>query len=390
MQSKVKRNKVLHIVGGMDVGGTETMLMNLYRKVYKEIQFDFVSYYHREGYYDEEIKKLGGRIIKLDPPSEVGVMKSIINLVKIMKNEGEYSVVHAHTLFNCGVGVLAAKLAGVKVRISHAHTTKDYSKSLIRRLYISITKGLIKGFSTNFLSCSDAAGEYLFGYNTLKDERYSKLPNYIDYERFINNEGSSCIRKKLGIDNDDILIGNIGRFIHAKNHNFLINLMSNLVRINPKFKCILVGDGDLRDIIEEKIKNLNLENNIYLLGIRDDVNNILKEIDIFILPSTYEGLGLVLLEAQASGVPCLTSMAIQPEADLHLGLLRRLNIEAGIGIWSNTVMKMLEQSKVDKMLIKRSFEFQGYRIEDIKVKLYNLYGIEFEGDKYEECANSVL
>lgn len=390
MQSKVKRNKVLHIVGGMDVGGTETMLMNLYRKVYKEIQFDFVSYYHREGYYDKEIKKLGGRIIKLDPPSEVGVMKSIINLVKIMKNEDEYSVVHAHTLFNCGVGVLAAKLAGVKVRISHAHTTKDYSKSIIRRLYISITKGLIKGFSTNFLSCSDAAGEYLFGYNTLKDDRYSKLPNYIDYERFINNEGSSCIRKKLGIDNDDILIGNIGRFIYAKNHNFLIDLMSNLVRINPKFKCILVGDGDLRDIIEEKVKNLNLENNIYLLGIRDDVNNILKEIDIFILPSTYEGLGLVLLEAQASGVPCLTSMAIQPEADLHLGLLRRLNIDAGIKIWSNTVMKMLEQSKVDKMLIKRSFEFQGYRIEDIKGKLYKLYGIEFEGDKYEECANSVL
>ncbi len=257
----MKRNKVLHIVGGMDVGGTETMLMNLYRKVYKEIQFDFVSYYHKEGYYDEEIRKLGGRIIKLDPPSEVGVIKSIINLIKIIKNEDEYSAVHAHTLFNCGVGVLAAKLAGVKVRISHAHTTKDYSKSLIKRLYISIMKGLIKGFSTNFLSCSDAAGEYLFGYSTLKDDRYCKLPNYIDYERFINNEGSSYIRKKLGIDNDDILIGNVGRFIHAKNHNFLINLMSNLVRINPKFKCILIGDGDLRGLIEEKIKKLNLENN---------------------------------------------------------------------------------------------------------------------------------
>lgn len=386
----MKRNKVLHIVGGMDVGGTETMLMNLYRKVYKEIQFDFVSYYHKEGYYDEEIRKLGGRIIKLDPPSEVGVIKSIINLIKIIKNEDEYSAVHAHTLFNCGVGVVAAKLAGVKVRISHAHTTKDYSKSLIKRLYISIMKGLIKGFSTNFLSCSDAAGEYLFGYSTLKDDRYCKLPNYIDYERFINNEGSSYIRKKLGINNDDVLIGNVGRFIHAKNHNFLINLMSNLVRINPKFKCILIGDGDLRGLIEEKIKKLNLENNIHLLGIRDDVNNILKEIDLFILPSTYEGLGLVLLEAQASGVSCLTSTAIQPEADLHLGLLKRLNLEAGIEIWSNTVMKMLEQSKVDKMLIKRTFEFQGYRIEDVKGKLYKIYGIEIEGNKYEECANNIL
>jgi len=386
----MERNKGLHIVGGMDVGGTETMLMNLYRKVYKEIQFDFVSYYQKEGYYDEEIRKLGGRIIRLDPPSEVGVIKSVINLMKIIKNEDEYSAVHAHTLFNCGVGVLAAKLAGVKVRISHAHTTKDYSKSLIKRLYISIMRGLIKGFSTNFLSCSDAAGEYLFGYSTLKYDRYCKLPNYIDYERFINNEGSSYIRKKLEINNDDILIGNVGRFIHAKNHNFLINLMSNLVRINPKFKCILIGDGDLRGLIEEKIKKLNLENNIHLLGIRDDVNNILKEIDLFILPSTYEGLGLVLLEAQASGVPCLTSTAIQPEADLQLGLLKRLNLEASIEIWSNTVIKMLEQSKVDKLLIKRTFEFQGYKIQDIKGKLYKLYGIKLEGDKYEECANSIL
>lgn len=392
MKNKVKKNKVLHIVGGMGMGGTETMLINLFRKVNEEIQFDFVSYYPKEGYYDEEIKKLGGRIIKLAPPSEVGVIKAIRDLVKVIKAEGEYSAVHAHTLFNCGIGVLAAKLSGVKVRISHAHTTKDYSGTFIKRVYISIMRGLIRRYSTNLISCSDAAGEYLFGYKMLKDKRYFKLPNYIDYERFINSGDITNIREELGISSNDILIGHIGRFVEAKNHNFIIDLMSIMVRKNPEIKCILVGEGELRPIIEEKIKNLGLENNIYLLGIRNDVDKILKEIDLFILPSNYEGLGLVLLEAQASGVPCLTSNSVQPEADLKIGLLKRLNLQAYSNVWANSVMKMLNQPKIDKRIIRRAFETEGYKIGDIVQSLFTIYGVKkAEGsESNEEYFNSIL
>ncbi|MEG1254503.1 glycosyltransferase family 1 protein [Clostridium sp.] len=389
----MNRKKVLQVVGGMNIGGTETMLMNLYRRIYKDIQFDFVSYYEKDGYYDKEIKKLGGKVINLEPPNKVGIIRAIRDLMRVIKSEDEYIAVHCHTLFNCGIGVLAAKLSGIQTRVSHAHTTSDSSNTWIRRMYIKLMRVLIRGFSTSFLSCSGVAGEYLFGTKILNDERYMRIPNYINYEKFINyvDKGKS-IRSELGIAKDDIVIGQIGRFISAKNHDFLLKIVEDLVQTNPKVKCILVGDGDLRQSIESQIKMLGIEENIYLLGVRDDVDRIFKAMDVFILPSTYEGLGLVLLEAQASGVPCVTSQAIQPEADLRIGLLKKLNLQADIDVWSKSVLKMVNELKPDKTLIRSAFENKGYRIEDITSKLYSVYGIveRFGGELDEEYIDSIL
>ena len=144
------KKKVLHIVGGMNIGGTETMLMNLYRNIHNEVQFDFISYYKDEGYYDREIKELGGKIIRLDAPNKVGFIKAVNELKKVIK-ENNYCAVHTHTLFNCGIGVLAGYLAKVPVRISHAHTTFDTSSSFIKRVYVFIMRSLIKIFSTDYL-----------------------------------------------------------------------------------------------------------------------------------------------------------------------------------------------------------------------------------------------
>jgi len=187
-------------------------------------------------------------------------------------------------------------------------------------------------------------------------------------------------------------MGHLGRFIPAKNHDFLLKIVEDLVQTNPKVKCILVGDGDLRQSIESKIKMLGIEDNVYLLGIRDDVDRIFKAMDVFILPSTYEGLGLVLLEAQASGVPCVTSQAIQPEADLKIGLLKKLNLEADIDVWSKSVLKIVNELKLDKIFIRSAFENKGYRIEDITSKLYSVYGIveRFGGELDEEYIDSIL
>ncbi len=387
----MSKPKVLHIVGGMNIGGTETMLMNVYRKIYNEIQFDFISYYNEDGYYDEEIRGLGGKVIKLKLPSKRGYLKSVRELKDVIKNEGGYIAVHTHTLFNCGIGVLAARVARVKIRISHAHTTSYKVESLLKKVYMFIMQSLIKRFSTNFISCSDAAGEYLFGYKLLSDDRYLKLPNYIDYEKFINdNVDKAGLRNQLGINEDDIIVGHIGRFVEAKNHEFLLSIIKDMISKNPRVKGILVGDGELRDNIEKKIRNLGIEDNMWLLGERQDIEKLLKIMDVFILPSTYEGLGLVLLEAQASGVPCIASYAIQPEADLNLGLLVKLNLEASIEVWSYTALSMLSEPEIDKMLIERAFECKEYRIEDIKSKLYEVYGIELEGDIDEKCINSIL
>lgn len=370
----MNKPKVLQVIGGMNVGGTETMIMNIYRKVHQEVQFDFISYYDFEAYYDKEIEDLGGRVIRLQLPSKRGAFGTIKDLRKVIKEEN-YSAVHCHTLFHCGIGVLAAKLGGTKIRISHAHTTADDSMSFLKKVYIGLMRQLIRMFSTNLLACSHVAGKYLYGDKLVQSPKYKILPNYIDYEKFLHNEECESIKKELGLKKDDIIITHIGRFIGAKNHKFLIDLIGKLVRKNSKIKCLLVGDGDFRLKIEEKVKSMNLESNVIFLGIRKDIDKILKETKLFILPSTFEGLGLVLLEAQASGVPCLASTAIQPEADLGLGILKQLSLDSDLSLWEKSALKMMKTQKLNKADIRKAFEERGYKVEDIVEAFTTIYGL---------------
>ncbi|MEG0307070.1 MAG: glycosyltransferase family 1 protein [Clostridium sp.] len=389
------KKKILHVTGAMNMGGTETMLINLYRKVNNDIIFDFISYSQTESYYDKEIKALGGNVIRLEEPNKSGFFKSINDLRKIIKNNGHYDAVHTHMLFNSGIAMVAAFLSGVKVRVSHAHTTSDNSITWIRKIYITVMRILIRIFSTNLIACSGAAGKYLFGHRIVRTKRCSIIPNCIDYEKFIDYEDRDrSIRGELGIAKNDIVIGHIGRFIPAKNHSFLLEIIADLVGRNPSVKCILVGDGDLRESIESGIKRYNLENNVYLLGIRNDVERIFKSMDVFVLPSTYEGLGLVLLEAQASGIPCITSQAIQPEADLGIGLIKKLNLQANIEIWSKSILKVVNHKKRDKAQIRDAFENKGYTIGAIKNTLYSIYSLNGEieemGESSEKYIDNIL
>ena len=206
------KKKILHVTGAMNIGGTETMLVNLYRKINKDIQFDFISYSEKEAYYDKEIIKLGGKIIRLKPPNEVGFIGAIKDIKRVIKENGPYDVVHTHMMFNCGLAMIAAYLARVKVRVSHAHTTADEGIGFIRKVYITLMRNFINLFSTDFLACSNSAGKYLFGNKIINNKRYKVLPNYIDYDSFINCKDKTSIRKKLGINNDDIVLCHIDRW----------------------------------------------------------------------------------------------------------------------------------------------------------------------------------
>lgn len=369
-----EKNKILHIIGGMDIGGTETMIMNLYRQVNKHIQFDFISYYTKDAYYDNEIRELGGNIIKTDAPAKIGQLRSIINLYKIIK-KGKYEVVHAHTLFNCGTAMLAAKLSGVKIRVSHSHTNLNTSNSFIKNAYFSVMRMLIRIFSTDFMACSNIAGKHLFGQNIINNHTYKVLPNYIDYNRFLQCQDNNSIRKELGIDDDDILVGHIGRFVDVKNHTFLIDIINSMVKKNSKVKAVLVGDGILRKEIEDKVKSLKLDKHIYFIGFRDDIDVILNNCDLFIFPSIYEGLGLVMLEAQACGLPCIVSEAIQPEADLEIGLLNRLNLSDSCDVWGQKALDLIGNKEKHKEKIKNAFNNKGYELDQIVSSLLKVYEI---------------
>lgn len=372
------KEKILHVTGAMNVGGTETMLINLYRKINKKIEFHFISYSKSQAFYDGEIESLGGKVIRLNPPNEVGFITSIKDIKKVIKENGPYDAVHTHMLFNCGIAMIAAYLSGIKVRVSHAHTTSDDSSSFVRKIYINLMRFFIKVFSTDFLACSNSAGKYLFGNNIICNKKYKVLPNYIEYEKFINNSDKTSFRKELGIKNDDIVICHIGRFITAKNHEFLIDMAKEMIQKNNKVKLVLVGDGDLKNHIWNKVKSIGIEKNVYFTGIRKDIPSILSSVDLFILPSIYEGLGLVLLEAQAAKVPCLVSEAIQPEVDLGVGLVKKLNLSCGANKWADEANKIINKNKNSDIDIIKAVQEKKYDLNSILNNLLSVYKLKLD------------
>jgi glycosyltransferase involved in cell wall biosynthesis len=366
---KMKPYRILHVVGAMNRAGTETMLMNIYRNIDREkFQFDFVSYSKEDAYYDKEIKELGGRVIKLTKT------QSIIEIYNVLKKYGPYDAVHSHTLFHCGIANIAAKLANVKIRIAHAHTTFNKIDNYIRKAYILSMKKVITAFSTHLLACSREAGTYMYGENGIKNKKYLYFPNLIDYPKFFEYPMEEVLKFKseVGIDNG-IVVGHIGRFIESKNHLFLLEILQHLVARNENIQLLLVGDGDLKEKIEKIAIEKGLIKNIKFVGIREDTHTMFHSMDIFVFPSIYEGLGLVLLEAQACGLPCIVSEAIQPEANLGIDLFSTIPLTENASKWADKILEIAGKKEKSVNKIRNGFEKNGYSMNKGISRLTEIY-----------------
>lgn len=367
--------KVLHIVGAMNKGGTETMLMNIYRNIDRDnIQFDFVSFSEEEAYYDKEIKLLGGKVISLNMPNIKNIKNSILDLCNIIEKYGPYDAIHAHTLFNSGIGITAAKKCGVKVRICHSHTTQDNNNGIKRKIYAKAMRYLINKNSTHLLACSDEAGRFLFGDKSLKKENYTCIPNLIDYKKILNTSNKKVkeFKSQMKLDNA-IVLGHIGTFKESKNHIFILNIVKYMTECGDNIKLLLVGDGSLKARIEEITKEYDIENKVIFVGIRDDIDVMIGAMDVFIFPSIYEGFGLVLLEAQAGGIPCVVSKAIQPEVDLGIGLVNKLSLDDSLMTWRDTILQVLNKREDNQHIIEEAFNQNGYSIENCVNKFISTY-----------------
>jgi len=377
--------KVLQIVGAMNRAGTETMVMNLYRKLKpNHIQFDFISYSSEEAHYDQEIIKLGGDVFKLTKTT------SVFALFQLIKKHGPYDAVHVHTLFHSGVAILAAFFANVKVRITHAHTTFDHRETLLRQAYMIIMRSIILIFSTHLLACSKAAGEFLYGNNCTKRSNYLYFPNMIDYTKFMTHTkvDISNFKRTEQLDHH-FIVGHIGRFSHEKNQAFLIDVMKYLLIKNPSIKLLLVGDGELRSYVEKKATDLGIKESVRFTGVREDVNLLLPSMDVFVFPSIYEGLGLVLLEAQACGIPCVVSQAIQPEADINLGLVSKLSLSNNAEVWANQIIAMKEKKIKNKNEIRSAFKRSGYSTHEGLKRVLKIYQ-SHSGEEYERYIDRLV
>lgn len=314
----MKPIRILHFVSDVNItGGVMGIIMNLYRNIDKEkVQFDFMYFDKDENNrtYEEEIKDLGGNIFYITSP--VNVFKFSGEFDHFLKENGhKYSAIHLHEVYlNSLIGIIAKKNK-IKNVISHSHATK-YSDKKINSIRNKILCLPLKSFANIYFACSKAAGSFLYGEKFVKDGKVKIINNAVDCEKFrYNKEIRKSIRTELNIE-DKLVVGHVGRFSNQKNHDFLIDIFKSINQLDKKSVLLLVGQGELYNKIQSKVKTLGLEKNVIFLGQRNDVEKILQGMDIFLLPSLYEGLPVIGVEAQASGLPCFMANTVTDEVDI--------------------------------------------------------------------------
>lgn len=303
--------RVAHIVGKMVGGGVEAFIMNYYRNIDRtKVQFDFIIDSDSKVVPKEEIEKLGGRIIIVPPYQKV--FSYIKELRKIL-NENKYKIVHSHLNSLSVIPLFGACLAKVPVRIAHSHSTTNI-KEWKKNLFKNILRPFSKVFATHYFACSEHAGRWLFGNRTFNNGKVKIITNAIDIEKFdYNIQIREKFREKLNVEGK-IVIGHIGRFVKQKNHEYLIEIFAKAKKINNNLILLLIGEGPLENKIKNEVEKLGLSDSVLFLGVVNDVYNYLQVMDCFAFPSLYEGLGIVLIEAQCNGLTCLCSKEIPEEA----------------------------------------------------------------------------
>lgn len=359
--------RVLHVVVNMNRGGAETLIMNLYRNIDREkIQFDFLTC--KTGTFDAEIMTLGGRIHQIPYVTEVGHRNYINKLRQFFQENPAYKIVHSHMDKMSGFVLKVAKHANVPTRIAHSHNTESEG-NLPVKAYKWYAGRHINSSATHHYACSHQASKWLFG---AKSSEAFILKNGIQLDTFkFNPEDRHETRANLQIEESALVLGHVGRFTQQKNHLFLLDIFYGVNKAWPNSVFILVGDGPLHSKIKEKIKQLNLENKVYMLGIREDIHHLLNAFDIFVFPSIHEGLPVTLIEAQGAGLPCVISNTITKEVDMGLGLVDYLPITL-----SKTWIKHITQLAMNKPLRKtrqNALAQKGYDIKKTARKMESSY-----------------
>ncbi len=361
--------KVLHYVAVMDRGGQETFIMNLFRKIDRsKIQFDFLCGEDRTGAYDEEITSLGGKIFHLKErtaPNPLNHIQEVRALARFLRKcETKYDVFHIHThhAFSAFLSVLGAKLGGIKTVVVHSHNTSAQYHLKAHEFF----KKLLGHFKIKRFACSEAAGVWLHG-----NKDFKVIHNGVDLNVFrFDEEKRTEIRKELKWE-DQKIIGHIGRFNGQKNHKFLIDIFEVLHLNEPNTQLVLVGKGELEEEVRQQVSEKNLTEAVTFLGVREDVQRLYQGMDLFLFPSLFEGLSVVLVEAQTCGLPCLISDTITPE-NVFVDNVIQKSLKDPAEEWARSGAKMLtdyaERSDTTERIQKA-----GYDMGDLASKLYDVY-----------------
>jgi glycosyltransferase involved in cell wall biosynthesis len=377
--------RILHVVGGMVRGGIETWLMHILRHIDRHVcQMDFLVHTTEPCAYDEEIRHLGSQIIPC-PLQRWYPWVYAANFQRIFREFGPYDIVHSHVHHFSGYVLHLAKQAGVPVRIAHSHNdTSAQETGLYRRWYCSLMKSWIAHNATLGWGCSRQAVADLFGSQWQTDPRWQTLYYGIDltpYEQVIN---PVTVRAELGIPRDAFVIGHVGRFHPQKNHRFLMEIAGEIAQREPQMRLLLVGEGYLQLNIYQQVIQMGLGDRVIFAGSRPDVPRLmLGAMDVFLFPSLHEGLGLVLIEAQAAGLPCIFSDVVPEEADVVKPLLQRLCLSQSATSWAETLLAQKNTvTKITQPEALAQVKQSPFSIETSVQRLHQMYATQVKGEVF--------
>ncbi|WP_461818656.1 glycosyltransferase family 1 protein [Faecalimonas sp.] len=363
--------RILHVIGVMNRGGAESMIMNLYREIDKtKVQFDFVEHSNERAVFDDEIEKFGGRIYRC--PKFVG--KNYFAYKKwwdeFFENEGkDYQIIHGHIGSTAAIYLKCAKKKE-KYTIAHSHSSgTDHS---LHSLMYSILSYNTRNIADYFFGCSLAAGIDRYGHRVTENiEKFKVLPNAIDIKAYIYSlEVRKNVRKELGYSSNELVIGHVGRMTAEKNHAFILEIFRDICKVKSDVRLLLIGEGKLREELQQKTVDLGLEEKVCFTGIRSDVNRLMQAMDIFVFPSIYEGLGIALIEAQASGLPCIISDKIPNDGIVVKELVTKRSLEDSSEEWARHI---LSRVNVPRMDTSNEIREHGFDIKETSKWLERFY-----------------
>jgi glycosyltransferase involved in cell wall biosynthesis len=338
--------KILHVIHRAGRGGLESALMQVYRRIDRtRYGFDFAVRSVEPADFDEEIRELGGSIWVCRHHREpLGFARQ---LHRVLLRQGPYAAVHSHVEHYTGIVLPVAAVAGVPVRIAHIHNDRSSQPaSALRRGYRRLMRASIERFATLGFAPSPGAARFLFGQFWRTDWRWRVQPYGLDLAPFLRSPERARLRATLGIPEDALVVGHVGRFDPQKNHRLLLRILRRLFVLEPRAWGLLVGDGVLREEIAAAAARAGVAGRIVFAGVRSDVPDLmLAAIDAFLFPSIYEGLPVALLEAQAAGLPCVISDVIAPEAAALPDRISRLALDAPVDEWVSAIRAALRQGR---------------------------------------------
>lgn len=366
--------RILHVGLSSNLGGIEKYLVNIYRNInHNKFELDFLVFKGKKVCFFEEISKKS-KIYEITPRTK-NYIKYLKDLKTFFKNS-KYDYIHFHLMeFSCFERIMYAKKYTNAKIILHSHIANHKISTIKTRFLNYIGKKIIKREDVYLkIACSDDAGIYMF--KDFKNKDYKVLNNGINVAEYeFNDDERRKIRSKLKLENK-LVVGNIGRLVQQKNHKFLLEIFEEITRVNDNSVLLIIGKGILKENLEKQAKEMGISEKIIYIDNTNEVNNYLSAMDVFVFPSLFEGLGIVLIEAQASGLKCFITDTLPKEIDISSNI-RRISLNKSPELWAKEIVESnisIDRKEMNKIIQKTSFEVKN------TVKILEKYYVDKLGD----------